>query len=273
MVKKLTIAFLLFTLIITASFSAFATTTTTCNGSERDTISITSNFETAEVPDLLNFLSIKIDPPISTLLTDEAGKEIADVTITDQSLLDFSVKNGIAVHYVFVKGGTGGGGTLYKYNPACSTSDTGLIANLNSQGAIQNISHYTFYYSILDKECKGETAWALGSTNIMTKGNWATFFEFNLISDPISKKLMAGQHIEIGTVNVKVENDHLVVTYNSSATLEYTHLYVGVNKPTSAAPGQFPFKGTQNFYSIPLTYFDGATTIYIAAHADALICN
>ena len=91
-------------------------------------------------------------------------------------------------------------------------------------------------------------------------------------------ELVAGQNMNAGTVTVSISGGNLVVTFNTTGEWKMyaTHLYVGTEKPTDSAPGQFPYqhdwlKGvTQDTYTIPLSWFDAqcGTTLYIAAHAD-----
>jgi len=90
--------------------------------------------------------------------------------------------------------------------------------------------------------------------------------------------LWAGQHIDSGTVTVAIEGENLVVTYETKDGWELieTQLYVGTTPPSTAAPGQFPYKHspldppvTTDQYSIPLSDFGVGCddTLYLAAHA------
>lgn len=58
------------------------------------------------------------------------------------------------VSYVFVKGGKGGGGLLYKYDPAV-TEDEGLTALMHSSDKPHGISHVTFFYKAEEEERTG----------------------------------------------------------------------------------------------------------------------
>lgn len=98
-------------------------------------------------------------------------------------------------------------------------------------------------------------------------------------------KLVAGQHIDAGTVNAYVDrdNNNLVVEYKTKDgwKLHDTHLYVGTEPPAKHAPGLFPYKSgilsgvTSYTYVIPLSDIVSdcevdreRKTIYLAAHAD-----
>jgi hypothetical protein len=59
----------------------------------------------------------------------------------DGTVFDWS--STVDIEAVFVKGGAGGGGNLYIYDPA-ETSDTGLHALTNKQGQLAELSHITF---------------------------------------------------------------------------------------------------------------------------------
>ena len=94
----------------------------------------------------------------------------------------------------------------------------------------------------------------------------------------VTVPLVAGQFTPVGTVTVDNTASNLLVTYNVSASgscLESTHVYASKSRPTSAAPGQFPFKHdgltctTSDSYVIPLSSLGAGigTKLYIAAHA------
>ena len=104
---------------------------------------------------------------------------------------------------------------------------------------------------------------------------------FAITSSATPLALLAGKNINVGTLNVEVVGDNLVVTYTIIASgwvLGDTHLYVGTVVPTKSAPGQFPYGpddavgGVYTIvYTIPLTDFmtnsELPTVLYIAAHA------
>ncbi len=97
------------------------------------------------------------------------------------------------------------------------------------------------------------------------------------------KTLVAGQNIDVGTLTVLIEDGHLVVRYDTNPEgceweLLETHLYVGNERPTKSAPGQFPYGAESEHividevcfveYYIPLDDFTLPDTLYIAAHAE-----
>jgi hypothetical protein len=95
--------------------------------------------------------------------------------------------------------------------------------------------------------------------------------------------LFAGQHTNIGKFTVEQIKEgtrkYLVVTFDvtgSGWTRQTTHLYVKKTKPTSSAPGRFPYKHeglpagtTVDTYKIPLSQLLCSNPyLYIAGHAD-----
>jgi len=90
--------------------------------------------------------------------------------------------------------------------------------------------------------------------------------------------LIAGQHIIVGTVTVFTNASGITVVYDTGDSgwgLKETHLYVGTEEPTKAAPGRFPYKNeklggaTNDEYFVPLEDLGvgcGAT-VYLATHA------
>jgi hypothetical protein len=93
--------------------------------------------------------------------------------------------------------------------------------------------------------------------------------------DPWVTDLIAGQHINVGDVRVWNDDGYLYVQYNTTGDwwIEETHLYVGENPPTTAAPGQFPYLNENldgantDLYTIPLDGWGPGTQLYGAAHA------
>ena len=100
----------------------------------------------------------------------------------------------------------------------------------------------------------------------------------------VTRTLLAGQYIDAGTVSVKVENDQLIVTYQTGNGWYLLEAYLWVDDvPPPAqnpAPGQFPYKSgdiygaTTYTFIVPLDneFFTFACpspdlTIYLAAHA------
>lgn len=85
--------------------------------------------------------------------------------------------------------------------------------------------------------------------------------------------LIAGQFSEVGTVTVSTDGNNLTVKYEITENNWYiteTHLYVGIQPPSSSAPGKFPYQHpnlsnvSTDTYTIPIST---GTTYYIAAHA------
>ena len=95
-----------------------------------------------------------------------------------------------------------------------------------------------------------------------------------------AEELVVGRkHIPVGELTVEVVGDNLVITYvmypvgsgEEGWELLETHLYVGTIEPTKSAPGRFPYgpeDAVSGVYTILLTDFGVATTLYIAAHAE-----
>ena len=93
----------------------------------------------------------------------------------------------------------------------------------------------------------------------------------------VTVTLFTDQTLPVGTLTVAVVGGDLIVTYDitdSGWELLETHLYVGKLAPKKSAPGRFPYGPEHVYilspgvYTIPLADFDGATTLYIAAHAE-----
>ncbi|MFX1512854.1 MAG: hypothetical protein ACFFCQ_09730 [Promethearchaeota archaeon] len=89
--------------------------------------------------------------------------------------------------------------------------------------------------------------------------------------------LWAGQNMDSGAVTVAIVDENLVVSFSTKDgwELRETHLYVAKVPPTTAAPGQFPYKHnpaasvTSDQYVLSLLGFDLECNdvLYIAAHA------
>lgn len=97
---------------------------------------------------------------------------------------------------------------------------------------------------------------------------------------PTVVTLIAGQHIDAGTVTVTNDANFIYVTYNTANgyVLSQTHLFVGecalipVNRPGNPIPGQFPYASahsnlTSYTYEIPITAIPVGGCGCIAAHA------
>lgn len=91
--------------------------------------------------------------------------------------------------------------------------------------------------------------------------------------------LMAGQHIDVGSVTVTLDGNSVIVTYTTDGDWEIqeTHLYVGdlnglpTNGGGNPKIGQFPYKdtypsGTQTVTVITIELAPGEC-VYVAAHA------
>lgn len=92
--------------------------------------------------------------------------------------------------------------------------------------------------------------------------------------------LIAGQHINSGSVSVTNDADYIYVTYTTANgyLLTETHLYVGacnaipVNNPGNPMPGQFPYSSAHNYantytYQVPISLIPAGSCGCIAAHA------
>lgn len=90
----------------------------------------------------------------------------------------------------------------------------------------------------------------------------------------LTSNLIAGQHYDAGDVEIWVDdgNLHVEVSVEDGWTLGETHLYVGAQPPTKAAPGRFPYANSDH-YVIPLEGLDPIceVPIYIAFHA--VVCK
>jgi len=98
-----------------------------------------------------------------------------------------------------------------------------------------------------------------------------------VLSGSVSVPLIAGQHMEVGSVDICFNGTHLFVTYTTTDDyyLIETQLYVGDEPPTTSAPGQYPFKHESIYtqtdqYIISLDDLgltEWPEILYIAAHA------
>jgi hypothetical protein len=92
--------------------------------------------------------------------------------------------------------------------------------------------------------------------------------------------LIAGQHINAGTVTVTNDDEFIYVTYNAENgyVMTQTHLYVGnceaipVTNTGNPSPGQFPYKTNHDYaasftYQIPISAMGGENCGCISAHA------
>lgn len=96
-------------------------------------------------------------------------------------------------------------------------------------------------------------------------------FTPNILADQ-SRILYAGQHTEVGVVDIFINDNTTRVDYTITEPgwcLNATHLYVGTTEPKKIAPGQFPYAHT----NLGCTQFDSYNVPtgqcgYIAAHAE-----
>jgi len=99
--------------------------------------------------------------------------------------------------------------------------------------------------------------------------------------DPLEYPLMAGKHIEVGTVRVSDDGTDLTVEYAISPqsilegwVIVKAHMYADVKEPKKGAPGRFPFHSpriqeTKLTFTVPLADL-GVTSgdeLHVAAHA------
>lgn len=95
---------------------------------------------------------------------------------------------------------------------------------------------------------------------------------------PTTVSLIAGQHIDAGSVTVTNDANYIYVTYTTTGNwvITQTHLYVGacngipVNNSGNPKIGQFPYSGTHAnlttyTYQVPISALNGCGCI--AAHA------
>ncbi|MBP6023278.1 hypothetical protein [Ferruginibacter sp.] len=98
--------------------------------------------------------------------------------------------------------------------------------------------------------------------------------------------LVAGQHIDAGTVSVTNDANYIYVTYTTANgyLLTQTHLFVGacnlvpVNNQGNPVPGQFPYANTHNnitsyTYQLPVSAIGLGNCGCIAAHAVVVKLN
>jgi hypothetical protein len=125
------------------------------------------------------------------------------------------------------------------------------------------------------------------SPNVNTSGNYQGT-ESNMY-DPVyptngcvatTVSLIAGQHIDAGTITVSNDENFIYVTYKSTNDyfIKETHLYVGnceavpVNKKGNPVPGQFPYTNNHDYatsymYAVPIAAIGMGNCGCIAAHA------
>jgi hypothetical protein len=106
----------------------------------------------------------------------------------------------------------------------------------------------------------------------------------NLKNGEITYTFWAGQHIDVGTVTYKIDDNNFYIIYDCSSSgwlISETHAFAGykedmpLNKPGAPKVGKFPFKSTHNpkvstyTYTIAKVDLPNATddAIFVAAHA------
>ena len=100
--------------------------------------------------------------------------------------------------------------------------------------------------------------------------------------DPVVIPLMAGQHIEVGTITVANSEDSITVVYETfdGWSITETHLDVALdysglatNKPGNPLPGKFDFQTSHPApvnlvtYEVDSIEWESGMTIYVATHA------
>lgn len=106
----------------------------------------------------------------------------------------------------------------------------------------------------------------------------------NLKNGEITYTLWAGQHIDVGTVTYKIDNDNFYVIYDCTSSgwlMSETHMFAGyknempLNKPGKPKIGKFPFNATHSpmvstyTYTVAKSDLPDATNdaIFVASHA------
>jgi len=144
-----------------------------------------------------------------------------------------------------------------------------------------------------EEPCYGEeTAWSFGTTFESLTGTkrWGWYSVYTL-GQSNSYTIFAGQHHDIGDLNVSDDGINLTIEYQTEGgvVMGLAHLYVGTeddflnytNKKGTPIPGHFPYTEssdpyTDNFtFTIPLSeILTENGTVIIAAHAESyLLCE
>lgn len=165
---------------------------------------------------------------------------------------------------------------IYYYGPDIY-GDSGLTSPDNSSGGAAGLSNLTICYNLRlceeVEECfKDETAWAFGSRYI-TKGNWATYVQYNNVVKIV--KLFAGQTYDIGNVTftpsggnveIKIELNEFGMFQNVAENVKIQG-YSSAPSATNPSPGLFTtHKGmaTGSTYTVVVPKFN-----YYGVHVDA----
>jgi hypothetical protein len=141
-----------------------------------------------------------------------------------------------------------------------------------------------------ENDCYGEeTAWSFGTTFESLTGTtrWGWYSVYTL-GESNSYTIYAGQHYDIGDLNVSDDGVNLTVEYQTEggALLGLAHLYVGTeddflnytNKKGTPIPGHFPYKMESSPYTDNFTFTIALSevltengTVIIAAHAESYL--
>ena len=122
-----------------------------------------------------------------------------------------------------------------------------------------------------------ESAWARGTTRFREHGNWASYYSIPNSPGTTSKRLIAGQHTDVGAIIATVSANDVTVQYALDLSrpwdLTKADLYAGTQPPIKSAPGRFPYHSgsivakTYTF-TIPRSTLGSASTLYLAAHGE-----
>ncbi len=144
--------------------------------------------------------------------------------------------------------------------------------------------HANVYQIVDNTVVNSNSAWGDG-TRFTTKGNWATYFTYEIQNDCCllsteTFTIYGGQTIDAGTLLVTNDETNLYVTYTSNDNWYFgaLHLYVGdlndlpVNNAGNPVNGSFPYTtdlqsaGQSYTFTIPLSSLSGC--YIIAAHSE-----
>jgi hypothetical protein len=114
--------------------------------------------------------------------------------------------------------------------------------------------------------------------------NWARYFTYTLGADAVSAKLIAGQTIDIGTVEVSSDSNNLYVTYYTYGGWVINETHLGIAKTLEGIPQNGGGPKKDDFlklteppfsYTISLSNLDAepGNTLFIVAHASVNLGN
>lgn len=194
------------------------------------------------------------------------------VTVTDGTYVEFELDNpGLCVGAVIVKGSNDA--NVYFYDNGVK-SDEGLAAPINASGNPAGLSNLTFCFVECEDnggDCQTETAW--GGDTAGDGAAWWFYYDASVGGEQI---IRAGQHIDVGTVEVVDGTVYLVLTggwelQDGEETVKIQG-YAADDLPSSRpAAGNFDednggYKGTS------LTVEIGDYAFY-AIHLDVQLCE